>query len=246
MFTAAEQAIIAKASQDLYRYERTCTEHSAILRRDVEALTKAQQEYKANSLNPMGFMPCRDEFDRYIEHSEKVLKTDCRTVLDHLHVVHAGYFLCRLLMRKMSEHGERVCLEFIRRKVELDKQYPYIFPQSPVAIHVSSEPAPSDYPTTLLARAFKSEEVINLPRVSLEETEIIQYQHSPRLLQRETFVSFNEDEACYEVFRIPAFITADQEKVFYVVYADEGPEAVACTSVNLFDFLRTSERVLKT
>ena len=58
-------------------------------------------------------------------------------------------------------------------------------------------------------------------------------------------MSFNEDEACYEVFRIPAFITADQEKVFYVVYADDGPEAVACISVNLFDLLRTSERVLK-
>lgn len=49
-FTAAEQAIIAKASQDLYRYEKTCTEHSAILRRDIEALTKAQQEYKATKL----------------------------------------------------------------------------------------------------------------------------------------------------------------------------------------------------
>ena len=29
----------------------------------------------------MGFMPRRDEFHRYIEHSENVLKKDCRTVL---------------------------------------------------------------------------------------------------------------------------------------------------------------------
>jgi hypothetical protein len=83
---------------------------------------------------------------------------------------------------------------------------------------------------------------MNLPRVLLQETELIQYQRRPEPLQRETFVSFNEAE--YEVFRIPAFITADQERIFYVVFADEGPEAVAFTHVNLFDLLRTSERVL--
>jgi len=96
----------------------------------------------------------------------------------------------------------------------LSKQYPYVFPESPAAIHVSSEPAPSDYPTTLAARAFKSKEVMNLPRVSLQETELIQYQRRPELLQRETFVSPDEDEAGYEVFRIPAFITAGQERIF--------------------------------
>ena len=123
----------------------------------------------------------------------------------------------------------------------LSKQYPYVFPESPVATHVST---PSNYPTTLAARAFKSKEVMNLPRVSLQETELVQYQRRPELLQRETFVSFNEDEAEYEVFRIPAFITANQRRIFYVVYADEGPEAVASASVDLFDLLRTSKRVL--
>jgi len=240
--TVAELAIVAKASQDLYRYERICEEHSAILRRDPDGCLKAHQEYTANS-NSMGFMPARDEFDRYIEESEEVLKKECRTLHDHLHVVHAAYFLCRLLMRKMSEHGEQVDLEFISRKVELDKKLPYVFPKSPaVAIHVSSEPTPSDYdyPITLPARAFKSNEVMNLPRVSLQKTELIRYQRCPELLHRETFVSFDEDE----VFRIPLFITAGQERIFYVVYADEGAEAVACTSVDLFDLLRTSERIL--
>jgi hypothetical protein len=80
--TVAERAIVAKASQDLYRYERTCTEHSAVLRRDLGAFSKAYEEYSANS-NPMGFMPPRDEFDRYIEDSEKVLKKDCRNVLEY-------------------------------------------------------------------------------------------------------------------------------------------------------------------
>ena len=80
--TVAERAIVAKASQDLYRYERTCTEHSAILRRDLGAFSKAYEEYSANS-NQLGFMPPRDEFDRYIEDSEKVLKKDCRNVLEY-------------------------------------------------------------------------------------------------------------------------------------------------------------------
>lgn len=80
--TVAEQAIVVKASQDLYRYERTCEEHSAVLRRDLEGCTKAHKEYTANS-NPTGFMPPRNEFDRYIEESEKVLKKECRTVLEY-------------------------------------------------------------------------------------------------------------------------------------------------------------------
>jgi hypothetical protein len=128
------------------------------------------------------------------------------------------------------------------------KQYPYVFPESPIPespfmLHVSPEPAPPTYPTILVARAFKSKEVMDMPRVSLQETELIQYQHHPELLQSETFLSLDEDEAEYKVFRIPAFITADKERIFYMVYADKGPEAVAFTSVQLFDLLRTSERV---
>jgi hypothetical protein len=140
--TVAELAIVNKASQDLFRYERTCEEHSAVLRGDLEGYTKAHQEYTANS-NPVGFMPPRAEFDRYIEESEKVLKKECRTILEyalyefdgvivliycflsHLHVVHAAYFLCQLLMRMVSEYGEHVYLEFISRKVELE--YVFVF-----------------------------------------------------------------------------------------------------------------------
>jgi hypothetical protein len=92
----------------------------------------------------------------------------------------------------------------------LSKQYPYVFPKSPsAAIHISSEPAPSDYPTTLAAHAFKSKEVTSLPNVSLQETEFVQYQCRPELLQRVTFVFFDEDEAEYEVVCTTVFITAD-------------------------------------
>ena len=118
----------------------------------------------------------------------------------------------------------------------LSKRYPYIPP--PESAVVSSEQS-SRYPATIPASAFKSTDVLNLPRASLQETELSKYQHRPELLQGETFVS-NEDE---EAFRIPMFITAGQERIFYVVYADEGPEAVAFTSIHLFDLLRRSELV---
>jgi hypothetical protein len=79
--TDAEEAIVAKASQDLHRYERICKEHSAILRRDTEGCDKAYQEYAANS---NGFVPPPfNELDHHIEESEKVLKKECRTLLEY-------------------------------------------------------------------------------------------------------------------------------------------------------------------
>ena len=69
------------------------------------------------------------------------------------------------------------------------KIYPYIFPESSSAV-VSSPPSDdSDYPATFAVRAFKSTEVMNQPRVSLQETELTNYQNC----FRETFVTFNED-----------------------------------------------------
>ena len=81
-FTVAERALITKASQDLHRYGKIAEEHSVILRKDLEGLNRAHQEYTANS-PPMGFLPPRDEFDRYIEESEKVLTNNCRTLLEY-------------------------------------------------------------------------------------------------------------------------------------------------------------------
>lgn len=111
-------------------------------------------------------------------------------------MVHAALFLCRLLMTKMSEYGENVYGDsgnsFVKKwsssmclcsglshmpvNAFVRKQYPYSFPESHSMVDnvSSSEPEPSDYPTTLPACAFKSEEVMNLPRVSLQETDLMQ------------------------------------------------------------------------
>jgi hypothetical protein len=84
-------------------------------------------------------------------------------------------------------------------------------PTEPAA--VASE-QPSGYPTTLPARAFNSTEVMNLLRVSLRKTELSKYQRLPELLQKGTFVFFNEDKTEYKALRIPMFITAGQDRNF--------------------------------
>jgi hypothetical protein len=117
------------------------------------------------------------------------------------------------------------------------KKYPYI-PPPPESAAVSSE-QPSGYPTTLPARAFNSTEVMDLPRVSLGETELNKYQRLPELLQKETFVFFNEDKADYEAFRIPMLLL----QVKIECFTWYGPEAVAFSSIDLFDLLRTSKLV---
>jgi hypothetical protein len=79
--TPSQQAIAEMASKDLYRYEKTCEEHLAILRRDPEGCAKAYEEYSTNS-NKTGFIPPRGDFNHHIEESEKVLKKECTTLLE--------------------------------------------------------------------------------------------------------------------------------------------------------------------
>ena len=85
-------------------------------------------------------------------------------------------------MRIMSEHGERVDLEFLRQKLELEyvlvfwySVHALLLPSEEKNILISPLPVSSeqpsdndfDYSKTLATRAFKSSEVMNLPRVSL-------------------------------------------------------------------------------
>ena len=110
----------------------------------------------------------------------------------------------------------------------LSKQYPLCFPRvSPsAAIHVSSESAQSDYPTTTLtARAFKSKEIMNSRRRSLSNINVVQNCFRRRPLWPLIKIKIKQGMKSFLLQR------ADQESFFfYVVCADEGPEAVACTA----------------
>ena len=122
-------------------------------------------------------------------------------------------------------------------------RYPYVVPKSPPSVQIASDLGSSDYPLILPARCFKSDEIINLPCVRICETELIRYEEQPELLQKETFVSFDVDGTKCEVYRVSAFLTTDREKIYYLVFADEGAEAVAWSSYDFFDLLLKSQRV---
>ena len=81
-------------------------------------------------------------------------------------------------------------------------------------------------------------------RAPVSETEFVYYKQHPEQLQKETFVSFNADDGQWEVFRVFAFLTLDGDKIFYLVFADEDPEAVAWSNSDFFNLLCTSQRVL--
>jgi hypothetical protein len=85
---------------------------------------------------------------------------------------------------------------------------------------------------------------VGLRRVPITKTELLQYQQHPEQLQKETFVSFNPDDGEWEVFRVFAFLTLDGDKIFYLVFADKGAEAVAWSKDQFFQLLCTSNRVL--
>lgn len=103
---------------------------------------------------------------------------------------------------------------------------------------------PLDYPLVLPARSFKSEEIVGLRRVRVSKTEVVRYKQHPEQLQKETFVSVNADDGQLEFFRVSAFLTLDGDKIFYLIYADEGAEAVAWSNNDFLNLLCTSQRVL--
>lgn len=81
--TTRQRAIAEKASEDLYRYEKICEEHAAVLRKDPEGYSKAYEEYTAKS-NKIGFMPPHADLDHYIEESENVLVKNCTSLLEYV------------------------------------------------------------------------------------------------------------------------------------------------------------------
>ncbi|KAF8326463.1 hypothetical protein F5887DRAFT_1014436, partial [Amanita rubescens] len=153
--TASEQAMVAKASQDLHRYQKICIEHSAVFREDLEAFTR-YQEYVAH---PAAFAPHLCEPDRSIEDAENMLKKDCKTVLDHFQVVEAGPFS----LPALDDKGGRTRKTHIfgMHSSQSGTRDPCVTIPSRFPASIDGEPAPLfDYPNTIPARTFKSEEVM--------------------------------------------------------------------------------------
>lgn len=118
-------------------------------------------------------------------------------------------------------------------------------PQTTSDSAIYSKPAnPSiDYPFVLPASPFTFEEIATFNRSPILPDDIIQYRRDPDSLFGCTFFSSDSEDA--GAFRVSAVMsTSDQGKLFYVVFADEGPQGICCSMEHFFGILSSSERVL--
>jgi hypothetical protein len=108
---------------------------------------------------------------------------------------------------------------------------------------LSPEEFEDDPPLVLAARAFAVKDVIAASRVAVSSDELAAYKCNPDQLPAIYFLSSatpGEEEA----FRLSSILLWKKEKFYYVVFADEGPEAVCHTADAFFELLSTSYRLV--
>lgn len=89
----------------------------------------------------------------------------------------------------------------------------------------------TEYPIALAAQTLSLEEIkLGATRVQLDAAAVARYRQTPDLLLRQIFIS--EDEPAFRVSYI--LITETGEKLFYLVFAGEGPKAVSYSSEDPF------------
>ena len=106
-------------------------------------------------------------------------------------------------------------------------------------------PAPADpvefeYPVILPGHPFSFKSIASCSRVPLSQDEVNGYRHNPDLIHNFTFVSATAKDGT-EAFQVSAILAIAKEKLFYLVFADEGPEAVSYSYKDFFELLATSE-----
>jgi hypothetical protein len=95
----------------------------------------------------------------------------------------------------------------------------------------------------LPARGFTFEEIASTERSPVAPAEVSGYRRNPDHLPDSTFVSTNLEGV--EAFRVASILSSGRkEKLYYLVFSDEGPEAVAHSTDDFFALLASSERVL--
>ena|ERR1700761_2428210 len=98
------------------------------------------------------------------------------------------------------------------------------------------------YPAVLPARSLTIEEIGDV-RVKVDAVDIEKYRQKPDYLPDQIFVSASSGEI--EAFRVSAILTTEaKEKLYYLVFAGDGPEAYGHSSKDFFDILSSSYRVV--
>ncbi len=132
---------------------------------------------------------------------------------------------------------------------------PLVIPQNPHPLlnaesfgsgsNVRTESPVDDWPPVLFGKAFSSSDIQDLPTTEILPTELAHYKSHPETLNDLTFMSSDRDMG-EEAFRVSCFLTIgkDAQKVFYVIFADEGRDAFGHASDHFFDLLESSKRVV--
>ena len=115
---------------------------------------------------------------------------------------------------------------------------------SSLGYQIPTPPTPTEpqYPLVLDATAFTLEELVSFRRIRVSTTDISKYRRNTDLLTKHTFVTSAPDGS-EKAFRVSTVLTGG-EKLVYVVFADDGPEAVSYSLKDFFDLLSTSKRAV--
>ncbi|KAJ7246551.1 hypothetical protein B0H12DRAFT_1126108 [Mycena haematopus] len=269
-FTAAQRQSMQALAEQIFGWELLVEEHAAILRADPNQYATVYEAYVDNA-PPIAFLPPRDDWQSSIKDCKDILTRlqGCTSFSDRLMVVNACSYLCRIHLIISSEEDYKAYLEMQRIKSSLQNAY-YSQPQfqqrflspTPVpsdphpllvrelglgvsALTTAITPAVPSFPTEMPAASFSFDSLADLPRIPVTADDIAQYRQNPDSLLHSVFVCNSEDsEDGPEAFQVSSMLTTQTAgRLFYIVFADEGPSAVCHSAVDFFPLLSSSYRI---
>ncbi|KAJ7888780.1 hypothetical protein B0H13DRAFT_2341841 [Mycena leptocephala] len=257
--TATQLKAAEELAEDLFNLERRVEEHAAILRIEPNRLAEAYAEYTAlPDTSPAGFVPARDQLDD----AYALLKPRSRRVhyfFDRVKFVNTAMFLCRIKMMMAAEtdYDAHIKMKQIRSKLQHVDIYSFKFHAKLCysQAHIPKHPHPllaqelglrQPSNTTAIApdsRPFEFPMIASAERCPVAPAEVSAYRRNPDRLPDYTFGSTNSEGV--EAFRVASILSSGRkENLYYLVFSDEGPEAVARSTDDFFTLLASSERVL--
>ncbi|KAJ6494912.1 hypothetical protein DFH09DRAFT_1206226 [Mycena vulgaris] len=256
----AQRNAAEELAQKIFKWEIISEEHAAVLRSDPNQLAEVYAQCEVNT-PPIGSFPPRDQLASCIAAAELELQSMATTFSERLKAISSCLFLCRATMMLAAEDDYAVYLEMKAKRSALHNQHSYDTSQTtlPSQLHPLlanalapprrsvSTPAANDhplqYPIGLPGRSFTFDEIGNAARVQVTGAAIAEYRRNPDRLPEEAFVS--ESPEGLEAFRVSSILsTENQDKLFYLVFANEGPETVYHSSDDFFALISTSARLL--
>ncbi|KAE9408930.1 hypothetical protein BT96DRAFT_913617 [Gymnopus androsaceus JB14] len=116
-FTNAQRITAAKWAQELFDLERLTEEHAAIS-------PPGSKSYTA-SAPPVGFLPLPEQTESYTRAAEEIARKECKDFVDHVAVVCACMFLCRVKALAYAGENQKLFLEAAALKTKLHREHIY-------------------------------------------------------------------------------------------------------------------------